>query len=54
MLETVISFQNPLGIKELIKNGILSSHPQSISTLTHEHYEYIKSHGGIDGRFAFD
>jgi hypothetical protein len=48
------NLKNPLGIKELIKNGILSSHPQAISTLTHEQYDYIKRNGGIDGRFTFD
>ena len=48
------NLKKPLDLKELTKNGILSSHPQSISRLTQAQYEYIKKNGGIDGRFTFD
>ena len=42
----------PLGIKELIGNGILKGAPQSAMELSPERYTKIKEMGGIDGRFA--
>jgi len=42
----------PLGIKELIGNGILKGAPQSAMMLSPEKYIKIKEIGDIDGRFT--
>jgi hypothetical protein len=47
-----IHLTKPLGITELIGNGILKGAPQSAMELSPERYTKIKEMGGIDGRFA--
>ncbi len=47
-----IHLTKPLGIKELIGNGILKGAPQSAMKLSPEKYIKIKEIGGIDGRFT--
>lgn len=47
-----IHLTKPLGVKELIGNGILKAAPQSAMELSQERYIIIKEMGGIDGRFT--
>ncbi len=47
-----IHLTKPLGIKELIENGILKDSPRSAMELSPEGYIKIKEIGGIDGRFT--
>lgn len=47
-------FPNPLKLKELIEIGVLIGAPQSITQISHEKYQLIKSGGGIDERFTID
>ncbi|NHI91668.1 MAG: hypothetical protein EAX96_04130 [Candidatus Lokiarchaeota archaeon] len=41
-------------LKKLIKRGVLSAAPQTITEINHESYTIIKNEGGIDRRFTFD
>jgi hypothetical protein len=47
-----IHLTKPLGLEELIGNGILKAAPQSAMELSTERYIKIKEMGGIDGRFT--
>jgi hypothetical protein len=47
-----IHFTKPLGLEELIGNGILKAAPQSAVELSTERYIKIREMGGIDGRFT--
>ena len=47
-----IHLTKPLGLEELIGNGIFKAAPQSAMELSPERYVKIKEMGGIDGRFT--
>jgi len=55
---SVILFRHHFHLKESIpldalkKAGILKGHPQTITEINQEHYEWIKSKGGIDESFT--
>jgi len=44
--------KNPLKLATLLASGIFLGPPQSIMQISDEHYNVIKSLGGIDGRFT--
>lgn len=44
----------PIEYADLVKMGILSAAPQSISEISHDAYLKLRAVGGIDERFAFN
>jgi len=46
--------RNPVAYDTLLGKGILRGAPQSIMSIGHDDYVFIKERGGIDGRYTFD
>jgi rRNA-processing protein FCF1 len=45
---------NPIPVEELIDQKVIGGVPQSIASVPHEKYLWIKKRGGINERFTFD